>query len=202
MTCIENDQLKHSIMKRKVILRCGYSEMTITTYYITFGFKVKISSLMKIKGYTLEKLTEQTRLECEEYLHEPTDDSTVEEWFREEYLGGGYAGRRELEIDGVKFIIRGFTHDKEAYDEYVVVGVDLGTVEDFGGMLASTNRNAKADLCRLVKNPDWAKLIQECEDHNAMFHDMIDYGAPSLKYKGSCVEPQIFFTSNDCGCCS
>lgn len=176
--------------------------MTIDKYYITFGFKVKLSSVMRKEGYTVETLTADLRDEYGSRFMKPTDEEIVLEWFRYDFLDAVVAGRHEFEIDGAKFVIRTFTHDKKEYDEYAVVGVDLGSIENFEGVLATTGLSGIDSMRRLVKNQDWASMIKECENVNARCHAIVDYGVENPKHETFSIVPKTFITTNDCGCCS
>ena len=177
--------------------------MTITEYYITFGFEIKLASLMQKEGYTVESLTEELR---DRYRHEcddpQNDEQIVMQWFKEDFLSHGYAGHYKFTINGLKFIIRTFTHDEKEHDKYVVVGVNMGTVNNFDGTMSTTGINGTENLKTLVKDAEWAKLILECPDCNACAYRLVDYGIPDPRYEKFSIAPSTFFTTNDCGCCS
>lgn len=177
--------------------------MTIEEYYLTFGFKIKISSLIAHVGYTLDMLTDEIRNEHGNDEYSPGNDGNILlYWFKDEYLDGGFVGHRVFEINGTEFIIRGFTHNKKEHDKYVVVGVNLGTIKNFEGILNTTGAEGKEGLRVLVQDENWARMITECENVNACYCSFIDYGVPSPKYEGFYTEPKVHMTTNDCSCCS
>lgn len=176
--------------------------MTIDEYYITFGFKVKLTSLMKKAGYSIDQLTPEIRQEHYQVYSKLTDEETLVQYFKQEYLNGGHAGQHEFEINGTKFIIRSFTHDKKDYNNYVVIGVNLGTIQNFEGILATTGQSGQNGLKVLIGDDDWTQIITEAEDVNGACFVEIDYGVKDPKYNKCWIAPKVFITTNDCGCCS
>ena len=171
--------------------------MTINKYYYTFGFLVKRETYLKYFGFTKENLPEDYRTE------DATEDDLNDfmyEWILDTH-GRGYMSEREIEVDGVKYIVRGFTHDSVKAD-YVVVGIDMGAIDRWDGTrVEGTNCILKDRIQTLVRNKDWIEMIQACDKH-CTYYDLIDYGVPDPKYKKFSICPAVYTTTDDCDCCS
>lgn len=178
------------------------AQMTIEKYYITFGFKVKLTSVMRKEGYTVETLTPELRAHYSSDFDQPTDEKILLAWFKEDFLDQQFAPSYEFEIDGAKFVIRTFTHNKKGYNEYVIVGVDLGTIENFEGVLATTGNVGIQGMKTLVTDLGWSQMIKECGDVDACRYDLVDYCVKDPKFETFSIAPQTFITTDDCPCCS
>ena len=160
---------------------------------------------MAMMGFTLDKLREMRQTEG--FVPDPKNDPNVEEadalleWFKEEHFGGGFVASYKFEIEGVKFVVRGCSHEKKDYDKYLIVGIDLGKIDNFEGSLSNKGRS-KEDLCLLIKQEKWINLIRECEDINAVNYSKVEYGVDSSKYEKFSIAPETHITTDDCPCCS
>ena len=79
----------------------------------------------------------------------------------------------EFTVDGVKFVIRNFTHDDDE-DRYIV-GLDMGYVEVDGKNTIKLTGKETKKIKILKKSEEWKKV-----------------------YKN----PSVFFSTDDCRCCS
>lgn len=174
--------------------------MTVEIYYLTYGFKVKLSSYMEMMGYSIDKLTKEIRNlfgECR------TDKEILCSWFSYEHMIGGFTGFHKFEIDNVKFIVRSYTHDQEEHGEFLVIGVDVGHIDKFNGSINKTEHCGKENLKTLVKQEKWVKLITESEAYNqTCYNSKMDYGVMHSKFGRAYIEPAIHITTDDCDCCS
>lgn len=177
--------------------------MTITMYFMTFGFQVKIVDVMKSFGFTLDNITDEWR---EQYAEENGDNGTDEEvlefWFEREFFGNGPDDTiHQFEINDVQFVVRQYTHDNKESEKFLVVGVDIGTIDNFNGTVTSTGRNAKKDIEILASEPLWIGLIQIAGD-NCTSYSKIKYGVQDPQYEGFSIAPCVWQTTDDCSCCS
>lgn len=169
--------------------------MTVNTYYLTFGFRVRLDSYMRMMGYTVEKLTPEIR---KPYDHgDYPDEEIVEEWFRDDHMNSDHS----FLVDDMKYVVRMFTHDQEGDRGYVVVGIDMGEIDNFEGTVDSTGNNPK-DLYYLINNVEWKTLIQEAESQNGYSTCNNENAVPSLIYKNLAIIPTMVMTTDDCTCCS
>ncbi len=175
--------------------------MTINYYYYTFGFLIKKEAYLKYYGFVKENIPkEYCPVEPQENDHDDWKEDALYEWILETH-DNGYATTRKIEVDGVEYIVRGFTHDTDM-DEYVVVGIDLGAMDRWEGTkVDGTNCFPKDRIKTLVKNPDWIKMIQECDKH-CTFYNKVDYGVPDPKYPKFSICPSVRVSTDDCDCCS
>ena len=171
--------------------------MTVNTYYLTFGFRVRLDSYMRMVGYTLDKLTDEIRSDYS-WISE-NDNEILMEWFRAEHLDHG---EYHFSLKDQEYVVRMFTHDhEEDHEKYVVVGVDMGEIDNFEGTITSTG-NTCHDLSDLVKNEEWQALIVESESRNGYSTRKVEYGVQGPTYKNLMIIPTMVMTTDDCNCCS
>jgi len=171
--------------------------MTINEYYITFGFKILLKSYMTLMGFTIEKLHEMRQKEGEFY-NDIEDNDAVNQWFQEDHFTG-FVGSHKFSIEGVEFIARGFSHDIDS--DYVVVGVDLGTIDNYKGTIECTGHDARKSLEVLVDNSNWVKLIYESVNTTTTSISKEIKNGVRDEF-GNYIEPQTYITTDDCKCCS
>lgn len=170
--------------------------MTVNTYFLTFGFRVRLDSFMRMLGFTLDKLTPEIRAEHHWF---DNDDDILEEWFRDEHMEGSCY---HFTLDETEYVVRMFTHDHEDdHETYVVVGVDMGEIDNFEGTVSSPG-NTYHDLLNLVNNEEWRALIIESEDRNGYSTRKVKYGVEGPTYKNLMIIPTMVMTTDDCSCCS
>ena len=170
--------------------------MTITTYYNVFGFLIKKSDYLKCFGYTMENLPEDY----------DQDESVLFDWIVDEHYGNPYSLYKVFEIDGLVYTLRGFTHDSDLA-EYLVIGVDLGSIDRETGKRTEKTYTDDEDfkptnlIQGLFDEPDWLKLIQECDKYNGWYVEE-DWRIPHPIREGTWISPQVYITTDDCDCCS
>lgn len=184
--------------------------MTIYRYYVTYGFKIKKEDYLKMMGYTLENLPNDFKpvvVPTEEREVEYVMLEALQDWIRAElHLEGNYTICKRFEVGGEPFIVRGFTHDSME-TSYVVVGVHLAIIHNFDGEISLNNNlfnnsNAKEKIKFLFDDFKWFELISKSHGINAYSRGPIEHGIPDPKCNHLMIQPQIYMTQNDCGCCS
>jgi len=175
--------------------------MTINKYYHTFGFLVKKEDYLRYFGFTKENLPEEYRETDGDYVQTDDDlDTALYEWIHDTH-GNSLELERVIEVDGVNFIVRSFTHDTK-YEDYVVVGIDLGTLDRWDGARENgTNCSPKNRIRTLARNEDWIKMIQACDRHCTSYVD-IDYGVKDPECESFYICPVVRISTDDCDCCS
>lgn len=173
--------------------------MTIEYYYFIFGFKISVTDYKKLRGYTAENISDE---QIEQYKEEENYkiEDVVNTWFYEE-LRKGSSVKERFEIEGVKFIVRGFTHDSED-NENVVVGVQVGKMDRWSGENKIENSDFRNQIKNLVNNEEWKLLISANHGNNCTKYSKIDYGVQDPEYSRFSVSPVVYITTNDCDCCS
>ena len=178
------------------------TNMTIRTYYLTFGFRVHISDALLVLGYTEENLTDKIRNMLNEEFGE--EERSVDEYLKL-WLEYSINYKPYFEINGQKYVIRDYKHDTE-YTKYLVIGVEIGKINRFTGEMEKIenvkNGENLREIMQLVKDERWIKCIQTAETtkDNCRSYKLKDYGVPDLE-RGSIV-PSVFTTTDDCDCCS
>lgn len=172
--------------------------MTINCYYHTFGFLVKLDDFFKHLGYTIDNVPDDWKNGSDQndpsYLEDALND-----WICDEI--GIWGWTREFDVDGIKYIARGFTHDTDK-ENYVVVGIDLGSINRWDGTRKDgSNYNFIEMICTLSQNQDWIKMIQK-SDRNTTICNNYEYVVQNMKYKNIYLCPSVYITTDDCDCCS
>lgn len=177
--------------------------MTVTKYYFTFGFLVKKQAYLEHFGYTLDNLPEEYQYDRpdEEVTEEDAKEAAEEsmfEWINDDHFGG-----KQVEVDGVNYIVRFFTHDNELSEDYVVVGIDHGSMDKFSGSFTpGTNCTPQDRIRTLTRNEDWIKMIQDSDKYSYTGSGDVDYGVPDPGYSSLYRIPTVHITTDDCECCS
>lgn len=188
--------------------------MTITTYYYTFGFLVRIEDCLPIFGFTFEKFNENIRKEIidnagydEDDTAEFTEERWLKEWFELE-CKDGFQLTKTFELDGMTFSVRGFMHNDDKHDRFLVVGIDIGEMGRFNGVYKQTlqsDEKPKHLLSKLAQNEEWKKAVQRAENQQSWTSGRAEkknYLVPSLQFNSLSVAPSIYTTTDDCDCCS
>jgi len=171
--------------------------MTIDKYYHTFGFLIRREDYLKYFGFTKENIPPEYK--SEETTKDDLDECLYE-WITETH-GNRLTLEREFVVDGVEYIVRGFTHDTNKED-YVVVGIDMGVIDRWEGtQVDGTNCFPKDRIRTLARNKDWIEMIQGSDKH-CTYYDPIEYGVQDPKYKKFFICPVVYITTDDCDCCS
>ena len=167
-------------------------------YFLTFGFKIKISSYMKAMGYTLQKFCEERNL-----INDGEEESLIY-CFLTNHLSHWEGFKFNLE--GLDFIERQLSENEKDSDKYLVVGVDLGVIENSQGKLEKNEVDSKQAIKTLVKQDMWIKLILESESANTHSQTQVEYGikCPPIGWsiKPWYIIPNTYIITDDCSCCS
>lgn len=167
--------------------------MTVEKYYFTYGFIVKKAAYLEHFGYTLNNLPE-------DYVYDTVEgkEEALYEWIEDEHHGG-----KQVVVDGVNYIAQFFTHDDELYPDYMVIGIDQGSMEKFSGTFTpGTNCNPKDRIRTLTRNEDWVKIIQDSVHYSYTAARDGDHGVPDPEYADLRRVPGVHITTDDCTCCS
>ena len=175
--------------------------MTITTYYYTFGFLVKIGDCVQLLGYT--ELTPEKKSELDDELgfdEDAKDETILQWWFEYDMREAG--GKYPFAIGKKNYIIRSFKHDHDDHDKYYVVGLDIGNMDRFEGIMNQTfDEDLKDEIVVLAQDPAWIKIIQKVKNQTGLYKRE-NYTVPNPEYEKFSIAPSVYTTTEDCDCCS
>lgn len=195
--------------------------MTIDYFYYVYGFLIPIEDCLKVLGYIEENLTPEKKQEVMDECGFDDDDdipmSTIlREWFELEHQDKAYTAKCDFYLGNggaYKYIIRSFAHDnKEYYDKYYVVGVDVGTMDRFQGFYDQSTCPETSlkpmDMLRILgEDTNWFNALQK--HGNTRRATEKEYGifigqrrVQDRLFYDEYVCPEVFTCTNDCDCCS
>lgn len=185
--------------------------MTIGKYYLTFGYEIDSSAYMDFMDYKVENITDEMRRLCKEEEDHSEDEYVLQYWFSQDmYKDSVWRVSYTFLINGVEFVVRGYTHDYDQNQEnkktdksnVLVVGINIGTIDRWSGEVTLTGNNNK-NLSILTTDPRWRVFLENYG--KSTHHGVCEYKILSKGHNpedGWYLLPFLYTTTDDCDCCS